>query len=118
MTGRSADLRHDDSGSATIWAVGAMAALVALAVLVLQLGSAVSTRHRAESAADLAALAVAAHALEGPDAACARARVVTDGMDAELVRCEVDGWDAVVEVDAGSGLGAGRGRARAGPVAR
>lgn len=111
-------LAHDERGSATIWAVAAMTALVAVVVLVLQLGSAVATRHRAESAADLAALAVAAHVLEGRDAACGRARTVTDGMGATLARCELDGWDAVVEVDVAgpAGLGSGHGRARAGPV--
>lgn len=112
----------DDRGSATIWAVSAIAALVTLTVVVLALGAAVSTRHRAEAAADLAALAAASHALDGVEAACARADVVTDGMGAQLVRCELDGWDAVVEVDVRgpttlSGLGSGHGRARAGPVA-
>lgn len=111
----------NDRGSATIWAVSAIAALVTLTVVVLALGAAVSTRHRAEAAADLAALAVASHALEGVDSACARAHVVTDGMGARLVRCELDGWDAIVEVDASSpmalsGLSSGHGRARAGPV--
>jgi secretion/DNA translocation related TadE-like protein len=113
----------DDRGSATIWAVSAVAVLLAVTMLVLQLAAAVSTRHRAEAAADLAALAAAAHAVQGPDSACALASTVTEGMDAELVRCELDGWDAVVEVTVAgpaslSGLGSGRGRARAGPVQR
>lgn len=111
----------DDRGSATIWGVSAMAALLAVTVVVLQLGTAVATRHRAEAAADLAALGAAAYAVEGEVTACERARVVTDSMDAELARCELQGWDAVVEVRlAGpatlAGLGSASGRARAGPV--
>jgi len=99
----------------------AMAALVAVTGVVLQLGAAVGARHRAEGAADLAALAAAAHAVEGPDAACAKAAVVTGGMNAALVTCSLDGWDAVVEVDVAgpapiAALGSAHARARAGPV--
>lgn len=98
-----------------------MAALVAVAGMVLQLGSAVGTRHRAESAADLAAVAAAGHAVEGLDTACAKAAVVTGAMHVTLAVCRLDGWDAVVEVDAAgpggiANLGSAHARARAGPV--
>lgn len=111
----------EDRGSATIWAVAAMAALLAVAVVVLQLGTAVATRHRAEAAADLAALAAASHAVSGPEQACDQARRVVSAMGGELVRCELHGWDAVVVVSVAgpavvAELGAARGRARAGPV--
>ncbi len=111
----------NDRGSATVWSAMAMAALVAVAGVVLQLGAAVGARHRAEAAADLGALAAAAHAVEGPDVACAKAAVVTDGMNVVLTSCLLDGWDAVVEVAAAAPaplavLGSAHGRARAGPV--
>ncbi len=111
----------NDRGSATVWSAMAMAALVAVTGVVLQLGAAVGARHRAEAAADLAALAAAAHAVEGPDAACATAAVVTGGMHVTLASCLLEGWDAVVEVDAVgpapiAALGSAHARARAGPV--
>ncbi|WP_127781807.1 Rv3654c family TadE-like protein [Rhodococcus sp. X156] len=108
----------NERGSATVWTVLGMATLLVLVGVVVQLGAAVGARHRAEAAADLAALAAASHVLEGEAAACGRAAVVTDGMDVSLASCRLDGWDAVVEVDAAgpASLGSAHGRARAGPV--
>jgi len=108
----------NDRGSATVWTAMAITALMVMAALVLHLGSAVGTRHRAEAAADLAAVAAAAHALEGLDAACAKAATVTAAMDVTLAVCRLDGWDAVVEVNAAAmaALGSAHARARAGPV--
>ncbi|MGZ4543018.1 MAG: Rv3654c family TadE-like protein [Mycobacteriaceae bacterium] len=105
-----------DRGSATVWSVLAMATLMAVLGVVLHLGSAVNARHRSEAGADLAAVAAAGDALEGLDAACAKAAVVTEAMDLTLAGCRLDGWDAVVEVDAASVLGSAHARARAGPV--
>lgn len=98
-----------------------MAALMAVVGVVLHLGAAVGARHRAEAAADLGALAAAARAVEGPEVACTKAAVVTSGMAVTLTSCRLDGWDAVVEVDAAgpaviAALGSAHGRARAGPV--
>jgi len=111
----------NDRGSATVWSAMAMAALIAVVGVVLHLGAAVGARHRAEAAADLGALAAAAHAVEGSEVACAKAAVVTAGMSVVLASCRLDGWDAVVEVDAAgpapiAALGTAHGRARAGPV--
>jgi len=111
----------NDRGSATVWSATAMAALIAVVGVVLHLGAAVGARHRAEAAADLGALAAAAHAVEGSEVACAKAAVVTAGMSVVLASCRLDGWDAVVEVDAAgpapiAALGTAHGRARAGPV--
>jgi secretion/DNA translocation related TadE-like protein len=102
-----------DRGSATIWAVGGIAALLVVAVVLLELGAATVVRHRAGSAADLAALAAAAYAPDGQQAACDRARWVADGMRVRLTACRLVGWDALVEVSAQpDGL-----LARFGPVA-
>jgi secretion/DNA translocation related TadE-like protein len=112
-----------DSGVATVWTAGAVAVLVFLATFLFWLGAAAGARHRAESAADLAALAAAGDIRFGVDAACARARWVTDRMKAGLISCRVAQWDAFVEVRAALPGALGRfgsrgARARAGPVHR
>jgi secretion/DNA translocation related TadE-like protein len=107
-------------GSATVWvlAVGLVFALLAAAVAVA--GAAVVARHRAQSAADLAALAAALVALDGEQAACARAEQVTSRNGARLVACRLEGLDVVVTVEVSAGLGDRAGpaeaSARAGPV--
>jgi secretion/DNA translocation related TadE-like protein len=88
----------DDEGSATIWSVGGIAVLFLVAAAVLAAGCVVQTRHRATSAADLAALAAATYAPDGPPTACDRARWVADHMRVRLTSCELTGWDALVEV--------------------
>lgn len=110
-----------DRGAATVFA-----AIVSMGLLVVlwggvQLGAATLTRHRAEGAADLAALAVAAYAPQGAESACGRAERVVDRMRAVLVSCRLDGWDARVRVRMGlpgllSGFDPVGARARAGPV--
>ncbi|MGH3564381.1 MAG: Rv3654c family TadE-like protein [Mycobacterium sp.] len=89
------------------------------------LGSAVVGRHRAQAAADLAAVAAAAALPAGAGVACARAALVARRMGAGHLDCRVDGLDVVVTVEvpvALSGLGVGwgpgsaRAMARAGPV--
>lgn len=113
--------RGGDSGSGTVLAVGAIGAIVAVMALLLQVGAAVSTRHRAEAAADLGALAAAAYALDGEEDACGRAGVVASRMGGVLAECRLDGWAAVVSVTVDGpvslvGLGSARGVARAEPV--
>ncbi len=110
-----------DRGAATVWTAGAIAALLAVTTVVLWLGSAAATRHRAASAADLAALAAAGVVVEGERAACGRARWVTDRMRVELRSCRLNGSDALVEVIAQppgvlAGFGPAEARARAGPL--
>jgi secretion/DNA translocation related TadE-like protein len=85
------------------------------------LGSAVIGRHRAQAAADLAAIAAAARVPAGPRTACARAAVVVDRMGAEQIGCDIDGLDVVVTVEVavvfvGLGPRAARAAARAGPA--
>ncbi|MET8852433.1 Rv3654c family TadE-like protein [Amycolatopsis sp. NPDC004625] len=115
-----ADHPPPDSGAATIWTALAVTALAGVAVLAFWLAAAVTARHRAESAADLAALAAASHAAEGPTEACERARWVTTRMGVTLLTCRWQRLDALVEVEAPSpglvGLPNSSARARAGPT--
>ncbi len=80
------------------------------------LGSAVLARHRAQAAADLAALAGAARLPDGVAAACARATSVTREMRVGGARCEVEDLDVVVTVEVPVAFGTARAAARAGPV--
>jgi len=110
-----------DRGAATVWTVGGIAAVLAITILLVGFGAAVVTRHRAASAADLAALAAASRAAGGERQACGRARWVSERMGAHLAECRLDGWDALVEVTAEPPIvlgdfGPAHARARAGPV--
>lgn len=98
-----------------------MAVLLAITVACVYLGSAAVARHRAQSAADLAALAAAGRLTEGRDAACSHAVALAQRMHATLVECSVIGLDVVVAVDVTAtlgrlGSGTARAIARAGPV--
>lgn len=82
------------------------------------LGSVVVARHRAQAAADLAALAAAARLPSGVAAACARATAVARGTSIDNVGCRVDGLDVVITVRVAVAFaGAAQATARAGPVA-
>lgn len=110
-----------EEGGATVLAACAVAALLFVAGAVLALAGAVSVRHQAQSAADLAALAAAAAVPQDGADPCARARDVARRNGASVTQCAIDGWDVQVRVevpvDAGW-LSAGRRAvavARAGP---
>jgi len=112
---------RDDRGVATAWAAVAITALVSIAVCGLQLGEALVSRHHAEAAADLAALAAAAHVLLGEQDACGQARRVTDRMRVTLVSCQTHDWDVLVDVAARppgwlGAIGTATAQARAGPA--
>jgi secretion/DNA translocation related TadE-like protein len=116
--GRPAD---PEAGSATVLAAAAVGVLVLLLGLGLQLGAGTLARHRAESAADLAALAGAHEAVRGADVACGRAVAVVERNGGRLLTCSVDGWTVTVVAAAPcaclpSVSGDATGRARAGPV--
>ena len=110
-----------DRGSATVWAVAGVAVIMTVFLVGLHLGSAVIARHRAEAAADLAALAAAGIAVEGVEAACDRAGELAAAMGGTVTSCGPVGWDALVEVRVPTevalpGIDGAAGRARAGPV--
>jgi secretion/DNA translocation related TadE-like protein len=116
-------LRYPDSrerGSATIWALATGLVFVIAAVTLAVAGSTTVARHRAQAAADFAALGAAARTWDGESAACGRAADLSARNGAELVACRLEGLDAVVTVEV-RGVGAGRwgavrASARAGPV--
>lgn len=111
----------DDRGAATLVAVAVIAVLITVTGGMAGVGAAVLTRHRAQAAADLAALAAAGRLADGIQSACAQAGSVAGAMGAAVARCELDGLDVVVAVEAPVGfgrwtLGPARAAARAGPV--
>jgi secretion/DNA translocation related TadE-like protein len=103
--------------------VACVCAMVLLVVTgaALQLGAALLARHRAETAADLGALAGAVLVLQGRQGACERAATVTAANGATMVSCALDGADLLATVTVSARLGplsaTATGRARAGPVA-
>jgi secretion/DNA translocation related TadE-like protein len=120
VTGRVRAL-GDDRGGATVLvlAIGLVTVLVAIASAAV--GGAIVARHRAQTAADLAALAGALDSLDGVEVACARAEEIAASNGGHLTECDVDGLDVVVTVEARpTGLAAMGGTAsasaRAGPV--
>ncbi|MCD0443512.1 flp pilus-assembly TadE/G-like family protein [Glycomyces sp. A-F 0318] len=110
-----------ERGSATVLAAGVAAALVVMAVAFTAVGQASAARHRAQGAADAAALAGAARVLFGDGEACGAARAMVEEAGSALEGCEVDGVEvtvAVSEVPAGipAAFGPARAVSRAGPV--
>ncbi|MDT5016387.1 MAG: hypothetical protein QOD39_2547 [Mycobacterium sp.] len=98
-----------------------MAVLLAITVGCGYVGAAVVARHRAQAAADLAALAAAVAIPRGADAACARAVAVAQAMRTAVRQCAVDDLDVAVTVEASVRLGRittgpARAVARAGPA--
>ncbi len=92
--------------------------LLAVTIGVTALGSVVIARHRAQSAADLAALSAAAWVAAGRQVACARAVSVATAVRTAVTDCTVHGLDAVVTVQAPAGVPGwvATARARAGPA--
>ena len=103
---------RDDTGSATLIAVAMMAVLLAFTIGGFHIGSAVVARHRAQAAADLAALAAAAQLPEGVAATCGRASAIAQAMNVAVIDCAVDDLDVMITVAAGHAHAG----ARAGPA--
>jgi secretion/DNA translocation related TadE-like protein len=112
---------RDERGAATVLALGATAVLVAAATAVMVVTAAVTARHRAGAAADLAALAAAVDAVHGPTVACRSASQVATADGGRLTACRLTGpvADVTVAVPLRGFLSrwhAAVGRARAGPA--
>jgi secretion/DNA translocation related TadE-like protein len=116
---------NGDRGSATVWVVVACLVTWSVAILALTIGAAVVARHRAASAADLAALASARVLADGVGDPCAAAVQVATASRARVVGCELlaDGsLQVFVEaplpqlLDRWPNLPPARARARAGPA--
>jgi secretion/DNA translocation related TadE-like protein len=114
-------LSRDETGSATVLAAALVAALVAVALGGVSVGAAAVARHRAQAAADLAALAAAGRLPLGPQAACDQARSIATAMGAAVSGCDIQNLDVVVAVTVRPGgriAGEARAAARAGPAGR
>ncbi|MEV6136655.1 Rv3654c family TadE-like protein [Nocardia sp. NPDC051990] len=90
-------------------------------MLIAQLGVVIVARHRAQAAADLAALAAAGELARGADVGCAEAEEIARRMRVWIQQCEVVQWDATVTVEGNVPMGllgkqTVRAVARAGPV--
>ena len=111
---------RSDQGSATVWILAIGLALASAAVAIAMAGAGTLARHRAQAAADLAALAGALRTFEGEQAACQRAAEISARNGARLVSCHLDGLDVVVAVEVApvrlAGIGVAGAAARAGPV--
>jgi secretion/DNA translocation related TadE-like protein len=111
---------HDDRGVATVYTCLGIVALLAITGLAAHLGAATLARQRAETGADLAALAGAAKVLQGPDVVCSNVVRVAVANGVQVQTCSVVGTEVLVTVTARAGTGpfggTASGRARAGPV--
>lgn len=77
-----------ESGVATLSAVTVAVALIGMAVVLLQVGLVLATKHRVQAGADLAALAGSEAAVRGRDA-CHAARSVARHNEVSLTACRV-----------------------------
>ncbi|MGP4054555.1 Rv3654c family TadE-like protein [Mycobacterium sp. 4D054] len=112
----------DEDGAATVTAALMVLVLLTLTWGGLAIGSAVTARHRAQAAADLAALSAASRTAAGQAAACGVAEHVARSLGATLTGCAFDDLDVVVRTGVpvrtgGFVLGPASAMARAGPVA-
>ena len=110
-----------ERGSATVLAAVMLVVLVVVSLGGIAVGSAVIARHRAQSAADLGALAAAGRLAAGQDAACAWATSVAQRMGGSVTSCVVEDLDVVVSVGVAAhlgrwGVGTASAAARAGPA--
>ena len=78
-----------EDGIATVFAVTAIGLICVVAVALVEVGLVVVAKHRAQSAADLAALAGSAAVLRGDDG-CLVAKSVARHNGAPLVKCRAD----------------------------
>ena len=109
-------VRSDDRGSGTVLLLALMAAVLVVAALLGLLATAQLARGRAQSAADLGALAGAAALRHGTGEACAVAGEVVRRNGARLSDCADDGSGVVrVRVVVRAGVGDATAAARAGP---
>lgn len=109
----------DERGAATVLAACLVAIVVTVSLAGTWIGAAVLARHRAQSAADLAALAAAARLTAGVDVACRQAEYLAEAMRARLRSCEAAQLDVTVTVAVDTGLrmgGQAMAVARAGPA--
>ena len=118
---RAGERVRDETGAATILAAIFIAILALVSIAGIWLGSVVIAVHRAQAAADLAALAAAARAPRGAAAACRGADALARAMAATILGCTTELLDVTVVVSVPVGGMSGRdarASARAGPTRR
>jgi hypothetical protein len=104
-------LLGNEEGSATITAAGIAGALVMITLMIIYIVATTIDAHRAQVAADLAAVAAAEALYEGADA-CHTATIVTGYNQADLTDCRIDGADVIVQAT----VRAATVQAKAGPL--
>ncbi|TQL97373.1 secretion/DNA translocation related TadE-like protein [Actinoallomurus bryophytorum] len=110
-----------DRGSGTLWMLALIGLIWSVATMAMTVGGVRAARHRAYAAADLAALAAAAHFADGEGNACELAARIAHGSGGRLRQCVFHGRisDVVVvtEIRALPAMGhlTATARARAGP---
>ncbi len=111
-----------DRGSATIWVLLCVSIVLIVAVMGAAVGSVISARQRAQSAADLAALGGAAALIAGTVEPCGRARPIAVANTATVTSCQISGDNLLIRTAASLpaplarlGLGPAQASARAGP---
>lgn len=114
-------MTRDDTGCATISMLAVIAVVAIAAGVVMSVGTVMLDRHRAASAADETALAVASIATQGATVACIAGGRIARLDGARLSQCRVADAIATVEVLVPlpgwlARFGSAAGRARAGPA--
>ncbi len=112
---------RDENGVVTVMAVGLLGVVLVVTMVAVAVATLVGARHRAETAADLGALAGAVALRDGSDACGAAARVAAVN-DGALASCVVADRTIEITVSVTTGNLLGRtwkltGEARAGPAA-
>ncbi|MDN3354549.1 Rv3654c family TadE-like protein [Actinomadura sp. DC4] len=87
-----------DRGSGTVWMLALIGLTWTVAAMAMTVGGVRAARHRAYAAADLAALAAASHASDGPRSACRLAARIARGSGGRLRRCVLHGHVSEVVV--------------------
>ncbi|MFR9752604.1 Rv3654c family TadE-like protein [Nocardia sp. 004] len=110
-----------EAGVATVFTCLGLVALLSVTVVIAQVGVVIVARHRAQAAADMAALAGAGTLVDGTEIACAEAEDVARRMGARIQNCEVTEWDMTITTERNVPIGLYGDRivraiARAGPV--
>lgn len=95
----------DERGAATVVAAICLVALVSITAGGAYVAAAVVARHRAQAAADLAALTAATVLVRGAEVACGQATDVAARMGAHVAGCTIDELDVVVAVEVNVHLG-------------
>ncbi|HEY9315026.1 Rv3654c family TadE-like protein [Williamsia sp.] len=111
---------REERGSATVVGAMVISGLVAVVLLIVYVGAAISARHHSQATADLAALAAAQRVVMGESEPCGAAREIASRMSASVKQCRVLGGDVVVTAQVTVEIGAfgvrtSRSTARAGP---